>query len=361
VGVRSDKQPTGFLVCGVIITLLLLNGLALAKPVDAVAPAPPPGEKAPASGPQLLDGSFFQPDLVVNWTEADFSAEYGAMKDAAMNHIIWQWTVDSGKKQAYYPTALPGFSRVSSRDLVGISLKEAKKKGLQVWLGLGLNKAWEKHYANNEQWLKNEMSLNISIVQELWRQYGKDYAGTIAGFYLPMEGDNVHFQDTEKQKRMARAYKGSTDEIHSTTAKPVMIAPYFRQRAGQNALKYADMWGDILAVAPIDVIALQDGIGCGHASISTIGEWLTALGTKIREVRPATQLWSDVETFTPDFAPAPMDRLIGQINAESKYVAKFTSFSFNHYGSPNNGHGGQYRQYMKYVDSLGKRSKEIGI
>jgi hypothetical protein len=345
--IRLGKLLSRFLASSLIMILILLNGVVLARPSAVEVPT----LKNTTVGAQLLDGGFFQPSLVVNWTDTRFSAEYDAMKEVAMNHVIWQWTVDSKSKQAYYPTTLPGFSWISSKDLVEISLKEAKKKGLKVWLGLNWSDDWFKNYANNEKWLTNEVSLSKSIVQELWRQYGDTYANTIAGFYLPMEVDNLNFQDEEKQKRIAKAYKEITEAIHSTTAKPVMIAPFFNQTTGQGILKYADMWGDILKIAPIDVIALQDGIGCGHASVSTIGKWLDAFGTKIREVRPATQLWSDLETFTPELASAPIERVISQIHAERKYVSKFTSFSFNHYDSPNNGHAEQFRQYKEYVDS----------
>jgi hypothetical protein len=335
----------------------LLNGVVLAKPLDITPQNQKAEEKVPVlkndnSGTSLLDGGFFQPELVVNWKDSDFSAEYAAMKDVAMNHVIWQWTVDSNKRVAYYPTNLPGFSRASSQDLVGLSLQEAEKKGLKVWLGLNWNDDWDKHYANSEKWLANEVDLNKNIVKELWRQYSKNYPEVIAGFYLPLEVDNLHFQGDEKQKRMAMAYKALAEEVHNTTGKPVMIAPYFNQSLGQDVAEYASMWGSILKVAPIDVIALQDGIGCGHASVATIGEWLAALGTKIREVRPATELWSDLETFTPSFAPAPIDRVITQINAERIYVAKITSFSFSHYDSPNNGRTEQFGQYLKYVNSL---------
>lgn len=347
--IRPDKLRYRFLTGSVIIIILmLLNGIALANAMAVSAAT----LKNNTVGAQRLDGGFFQPGLVVNWTNSDFAVEYDAMKTLAMNHVIWQWTVDSKKKQAYYPTSLPGFSRISSRDLVGMSLREAEKKGLKVWLGLDWSDDWYKHYGNDEKWLTNEVSLNKSIAQELWRQYGETYTNTIAGFYLPMEVDNVHFQDKEKQKRMARAYKEIVEEIHNTTAKPVMVAPYFNQTLGQDAPKYADMWGDILKVAPIDVIALQDGIGCGHASVSTIGTWLAALSAKIKDVRPTTQLWSDLETFTSGFVSAPIDRVISQINAERQYVTNFTSFSFNHYDSPNNGQAEQFRQYREYVDSL---------
>lgn len=301
---------------------------------------------------QILAGSFFQPSLVANWTESDFAAEYDAMKAVSMNHIIWQWTVDTKAKQACYPTGLPGYSQIFRDDMVKNSLAQADKKGIKVWLGLTANDDWFRYYANDEQWLTHEVSLNKKVARELWQRYGGNYGDTIAGFYIWMEVDNLHFQTRLKQKRIATAYKEIAEEVHLVTGKPVMIAPFFTQDIGQDASGYADMWGNILKTAPIDIIALQDGFGGGPVSATEIGKWLAALKMKITEVRSQTELWCDLETFTPDFLPAPISRIIGQINAEQSFVSNFTSFSFNHYDSPNNGHMMPYLQYKKYVDSL---------
>jgi hypothetical protein len=332
-----------YLAASLLVLFLLFNGVAFSEPIAAAVS----GQEK-----KMLDGSFFQPYLVVNWKDADFSAEYQIMKEVEMSHIIWQWTIDSKSKQAYYPTNITGFSRASSNDLVGSSLQEAKKANIKVWLGLNWNSDWFGHYANNEKWLTNEVSLSKIVVHELWQQYGEDYADTIAGFYIPLEIDNVNFRKGKNQKRLAMACKEITETIHVTTAKPVMIAPFFNENRGQSAVQYADMWGKILEEAPIDVIALQDGIGCDHASVSTIAKWLETLNIKIKAVRPATELWSDLETFTPELTSAPIGRIISQINAERKYVTNFTSFSFTHYDSPNNGQAERFGQYREYVRSV---------
>lgn len=302
--------------------------------------------------PRILAGSFFQPSLAMNWTASDFAAEYEAMKEVGMDHIIWQWTVDTKEKQACYPTEMPGYSQIFNQDAVNLSLEQAEKQGLKVWLGLNANDDWFGYYANDENWLANEVSFNKKIVQELWQRYGGRYGGTIAGFYIWMEVDNLHFQERKKQNRMAAVYKEIAETIHGTTGKPMMIAPFFTQGIGQDAVQYADMWGTILKTAPIDIIALQDGIGADHVTLEEIGGWLALLKAKVNEVRPETKLWSDLETFTPELLSAPISRIIGQINAQRKYVSNFTSFSFNHYDSPNSGHMIPYFKYKEYVKSL---------
>lgn len=344
--IRAKKwfQRIGY---GSLLCLFLANGAVLASSAEKLDSI-----DVNKGNTQILAGSFFQPSLVTNWTESDFAAEYEAMKKVSMDHIIWQWTVDTKEKKACYPTVLSGYTQIFREDKVKISLEQARRKGIKVWLGLAANDDWFRYYANDEKWLANEVGLNKKIVQELWQRYGGSYDDAVAGFYIWLEVENVHFQNSAKQERIAMAYKEIAEEVHRITGKPVMIAPYFAPGSGLDADGYAAMWGKVLKTAPIDVIALQDGFGGEYGSAATIATWLPPLKKKITEARPQTELWSDLETFTPDFLSAPISRVISQINAEKSFVSKFTSFSFNHYDSPNNGHLLRYLQYKRYVESL---------
>jgi hypothetical protein len=301
---------------------------------------------------EIWEGSFFQPALVTNWTAENFATEFQYMKDVKMDHVIWQWTVDSLPvlKWTYYPTTMKGFTQITAYDAVGVSLEQAQAKGLKVWLGLNWTDDWWKHYANDEAWLKNEFTISQNTAQELWNRYGSQYGSTIAGFYLTMEVDNVNFQTTVAQNRMKTVYKDTADYIHTQTGKPVMVAPFFNANLGQDAQTYAAMWGEIIATAPIDVVAVQDGIGVGHATVANIGDWLEPLRTAIKAARPSTQLWSDLETMVPN-APASVSRLIEQLNAEKAYVDKFTTFSFNYYDSPQQKHAAEYADWKAYTDT----------
>jgi hypothetical protein len=76
-----------------------------------------------------------------------------------------------------------------------------------------------------------------------------------------MEMDNVSFASRADQDAMKNVYKDVADYIHALAGKPVMVAPFFITGEGMKPQAYADMWGYILASAPIDVVAVQDGIG----------------------------------------------------------------------------------------------------
>jgi len=140
----------------------------------------------------VWEGSFFQPYLTNSWTATNFATEFQYMKDVKMDHVIWQWTVDSlpSRKWTYYPTTMAGFTQTNSYDAVGTSLAQAQAKGLKVWLGLNWTDDWWSHYANDNVWLTNEFNISKNVAQELWNRYGAQYGSTIAGFYLTMEMDN---------------------------------------------------------------------------------------------------------------------------------------------------------------------------
>jgi hypothetical protein len=307
---------------------------------------------ATPTGPSVWKGSFFQPYLASSWNATNFDTEYQYMLNVKMDHIIWQWTVDStpATKCAFYPTSLSGYTQCNSYDAVLVSLQRAQAKGIKVWLGLNWTDDWWNNYANNQTWLTNEFNLSKQVAQELWNRYSS-YSSSIAGFYLTMEVDNVNFPDSTTENRMITVYNDVATYIHTNMGKPVMVAPFFNEASGRNASDYAAQWGRIVAGAPLDVVALQDGIGVGHASVATIASWLSPMRTAIKNARPATEFWSDLETCLTDFTAAPVSRVIQQLEAEKAYVDKFTTFSFNHYDSPQQGHTTQYNDWKAYTDT----------
>ena len=323
------------LLSGFALIVLLLAGTA------ATAAAEEQNEDYFAYSPKmaLLKGSFFQPFLVTEWGVRKFVDQYRYIAERKLDHVIWQWTADSMNKVAYYPTKIDGWQG-SDVDLVGDSLAAAKATGIKVWLGLNWTDAWWSHYANERSWLENEFAIGRAVTKELWDRYGTAYGDTIAGFYITMEVDNINYREPIKQDRMTKVYAESVDYIHNYTQKPVMVAPFFvdsrdcPDEHGMNPDEYAAMWAKILAKAPIDVIAMQDGVGVAHVSVPNVGVWFEKMQQMIAKVRPETELWSDLETLKPDFTTAPNDRIVGQISAEQPFVKKFTTFAILHYQVP---------------------------
>ncbi len=303
----------------------------------------------------IIKGSFIQPYLVENWGPEDWGAEFDFMLQVKMDQLIWQWTSDNNGGKWYYPSILNNDS-VKECNQVQPCLEAAQRLRIKVWIGLNNNNNqwWIKH-ANNEQWLKKEFEFNISMALELWKLYGSRYGDTIAGFYMPLEMDNVNFISKKTQNRMASNYKKLCDSIHLNTNKPVMISPYFSVKNGLNAFEYGQMWAEILSIASIDVIALQDGVGVKHCTPEQVGEWFAHMQTAIAQSRPETKLWGNIETMERkmfNFAPAHYKRLIEQISAVTPYVNNLVCFSFNHYQSPHQKRFKAFNEYKKLLEQV---------
>ena len=312
----------------------------------------------------VISGTFFQPWIVSTptYTSSRWDLELSDLKNASVNdHIIWQWTVDSTPKtrKAYYPTTLANFSKPSN-DQVAYSLAAAQKAGIKVWLGLNWNDEWWTYYANNVTWLTNEFNLSQQIALDLWRKYGGTFGNVIEGFYLTMEVDNDNFATILSQTRLASSYKSLCDYIHTNMKKKVMVAPFASDYGRMNQNAYQVCWEKILTAAAIDVINFQDGCGASddgintHTTIKTVGGWFAALRNAIKNVRPTTQLWNDLESFSMDakgnFSPSTEEKIEAQINASKSYVDKISSFAFWHYQAKLRGFVSQYNAYQTFVN-----------
>jgi len=202
----------------------------------------------------ILQGSFFQPDLPVKWGPEGFAKEFDIMKTLKMTHVIWQWTVDSKNKIAWYPTSLQGYKQNIAYDALAVSLQEAQRTGIKVWIGLNDNSDWWKNYAHDGAWLHQEFEIGKQIVSDTWNKYSEKYKDSIAGYYIVFEMDNVNFFDEKSKQNMAKEYKNICDHIHSLTKKPVMVAPFFNMYYignKMNEVQYARLWHDILLVADV--------------------------------------------------------------------------------------------------------------
>ncbi len=280
-----------------------------------------------------IDGSFIQPALVDGWTSAQLTSEFSTLTNACITSQVLQWTADTKASTTVYPSGLSGYTQSTSTDVVSRVLTAADSAGVSEYLGLQTNDDWWNTYANNTTWLNGEATKANALADDLNSKYGTHTS--FAGWYLPFEVDNWNFTSTASWSAMATFYTTIANHLHALTpGKPVIISPFFNTAGGQTSSQWTTMWSSILASAPIDVIALQDGIGAGHATNAQLPTWFAATASAIASGRPATKLWADSETFNPDFTPMSIGQLVSDLNAVAPYVSKTLSFSYDHYQSP---------------------------
>lgn len=280
-----------------------------------------------------IDGSFIQPALVNGMSSTQLSAEFSTLTNACITTQVLQWTADTKNNTTVYPSGLSGYTQSTSTDVVGRVLTAADTANVTEYLGLQTNDDWWNTYANDNTWLTTQATKANALADDLYAKYGTH--ASFSGWYLPFEVDNWNFISTTTWNNMASFYATVANHLHSLTpTKPVIISPFFNTSGGQTSAQWTTMWQSILTTAPIDVVALQDGIGAGHSVVGQLPTWFAATQTAIASGRPATKLWADSETFNTDLTPMPIGQLVADLKAEAPYVSKTLSFSYDHYDSP---------------------------
>lgn len=328
-----------------------IAGLLLGAAVVAVLAAPvAPAFATTCTTTPRIDGSFVQPSLIDGFTSTQLTNELTTLTNACVTSQVLQWTADTKNNTTVYPSGLSGYTQNTSTDVVSRVLTAADTAGVSEYLGLQTNDDWWSKYANDSTWLSGEATKANAIADDLYAKYGTHTS--LAGWYLPFEVDNWNFTSTTTWSNMASFYTTIANHLHTLTPSlPVIISPFYNTAGGQTSSQWTTMWTSILGSAPIDVIALQDGIGAGHATNGQLATWFSATKSAITAGRPATQLWADAETFNPDFTPMAISGVVADITAEAPYVSKTLSFSYDHYDSPSQVPAVYDTTYRNYLTS----------
>lgn len=306
-----------------------------------------------------LTGSFIQPQLPDQWDGYQWNQEYTYMSNACLSQLILQWSADSLAHTTVYPTNLSvaGYSYTQStvHDVVGNALHYGDENGVQVYIGLQTNSDWFVNYANNSAWLNNEATIAEALANDIWTKYGSHRS--FSGWYLTFEVDNLNEQAPADWDNLVAFYTSVGNYLHQLSpGLPVIIAPFFNANLGasaQSPAQWTTMWEYILGNSPLDILALQDGIGAGHATASQLPAWYQATQTAICHSARNMLFWSDAETYVnvSGFNPMSTSQLVTDMTAEDPYVSNFLSFSFNHYMSPQQVNPVFYNTYLNYLNT----------
>jgi len=294
-----------------------------------------------------LRGSFLQPALGDAWTLKQWRDEFQYMKDARLDQMVLQWTADSKAKTTIYPSGVAGYTQNTQHDVVDRALDAADASGAQVYLGLQINDDWWTKYLSDKTWLNNEAKVANVLADDLWRRYR--HHESLTGWYLAFEVDNVASTSAEWDNLVA-FYRAVGNHLHELTpGKPILISPFFNTEAELSPSQWQTMWEYVLKRSPIDILALQDGVGAGHATKAQLPEWFSAVRNAIQNSRPRMQFWVDTETFTADSEPRAIHSIVNDMRAVQPYVSSYLSFSFNHYMSPQQVNPLYYQTYLDYL------------
>lgn len=305
-----------------------------------------------------LQGTFFDKNT---FQDGQWRSTFEAMQAAGLTQAVVNASADASAMTTRYPTALPGFTMVYPTLPAGFP--NASTQHIDMYLGLQSNDDWwDGVSSTNPDWLAAQAALSNQVADELFSLYGTE--PQFKGWYLPFEVDNVTFMDPATWDYLVTFYSTVAGHLHTIApGKAVIIAPFYNPYAGgEDSPTWRQMWAHILANAPIDVIALQDGVGAGNTTIDDQPEWFAATKGAIADAGTKTQLWSDTETYNiADWSPMSINGLVADINAEAPFVSNMISWSFSDYLDPHTTNPFYYLTYLEYATTGAQDTTAPGL
>jgi len=301
----------------------------------------------------IADGTFIQDNLVAKWDDAQWQKELGFLKEAGMHYLVFAPTLHTDKdiNLTIYPSNLPDVKARYQADLVENCLRNAKKVGFKVFLGLNFNEKWWTASFTPE-WLFGQMELGNKVAEELVNRYKSRYDETMYGWYWVWEVDNLNCTTTERQDILAKALNMNLDFLNKISPKmPFMLCPFVNYRVG-NSQDNRQMWQYVFSKTHFrkgDIFAPQDCVGAGGLELGMVDEWFSQMKEAVK-TKPGLQFWSDAETFDQRFwTSAPLDSFVEQMKIVKPYVSNIISFAYSHYYSPQQTIPEYHEAYLEYV------------
>ncbi|MGC9003366.1 MAG: DUF4434 domain-containing protein [bacterium] len=300
----------------------------------------------PSWGFLAITGSFLQLDgSNLSWKETEWRKELSYMKSLGMDTLIIAYV--AWDSTSFYPSRfLSQFKSCGIRDTIETLLSLSDREKIDVYLGLY---NWDWKGKGSEEDFKDFAELNIKVAKELHRLYSKH--PSFKGWYiLSWELGNA----PPPENPAVKAYIKVADFLRRIDKKrKIVIAPYFTLDITPKELE--EGWLKLLEILKVDILALQDGVGCDRGiKPEDIPSYFSAMkkAVKLRNV----ELWGDLEVFDilAGWKPAEIGRVKKQIEKMSPFVKKIVIWEFNHYMSPLKG-----SEQRKLYEDYKKLLKEV--
>jgi len=200
---------------------------------------------------------------------------------AAQWQQLWRATVAQGGK-----TLIVQWSAYGDSDFGGAqgwlanSLREARAQGLELVLGLYMDPAYYPRIDELDgDGLSNYWKAQLGRSLGQYRQVREQWQLPVAGWYLPLELDDLHFRDVSRREALHTQLQAFNRQLD----KPLHISAF---SAGKLAPRLNAAWLDELAGLGLTVW-WQDGVGTGRLPPLVRQGYEQALPCRVGVVREA--------------------------------------------------------------------------
>jgi len=228
---------------------------------------------------------------------------------------LWRATAAQGGK-----TVIVQWSAYGDSDFGGPhgwlanSLREARAQGLELVLGLYMDPAYYRRIEPLDgDGLSSYWKAQLGRSLGQYRQLRKDWQLNVAGWYLPMELDDLHFRDAARREALYSQLQAFNRQLD----KPLHISAF---SAGKLAPRVNATWLDQLAGLGLTVW-WQDGAGTGRLPALVRQRYEQALPCRVGVVREA---FRQVSAPGQGFRAEPAEpALAGGCHAEAVFALRY--------------------------------------
>ena len=235
---------------------------------------------------------------------------------------IWRDTAKAGVKVVVVQWTAHGESTFGGRDgWLANSLRLAREQGLQLVLGLYMDPAYYQRHAQLdgpglEAYWQHLLGLSLAqqrVLREQWQL-------PVAGWYLPMELDDVQFQAAERRRTLYRQLQDFAAQLDA----PLHLSAYTGAQLAPDV--YAAWLYELQALGLS--VWWQDGEGTGSLPKVVRRAYGRALPCEVGIIRDAfRQVSADGEPFRAE--PAEPRHIYPQCHAEAVF-----SLGYRPWGAP---------------------------
>ena len=321
-------------MCGVLLCVSLATVLLLAVP------------RAQArEGESLrLGGTFLQlTSTHLEWTESDWRELFDHFRVLGLSRIIVQWS--AYEDTHFYSKAGENTGRRSPVETI---LDLADQAGMQVWLGLAVEEKYWTEIAGTPEvvgaYLQGLAQRSTATATEL-APLAAGHAA-FAGWYIPQEIDDASWRDRERRPLLYSFVADLSAALQRLTPNASVAVSGF-SNAAMDPMAFQTFWEGLLKQAgAIDTVLFQDGIGARKLDLYELPLYTAAIRSAAesnsRHVVAIVELFHQVsgpplDTEAFQAVPAPLERIIRQLEIARAYAPTAVAFSVPEYLSPKGG------------------------
>lgn len=317
--------------------------------------------------PLRLGGTYLQLTAAhLEWREHDWVEMFQHFEALGLSQLIVQWSV----YEDWHFYARPG---AMAHDVLPIEtvLKLADRAGMRVWLGLASEERYWREIAGKPDGLKTYLDdlrgRSVRIAEELIPIVGRH--ASFAGWYIPQEIDDLSWRERE-HRALLYAYLGGLSHALNALRPGASVAVSGFANGSLDPLALREFWISLLREATaVDTVLFQDGIGAGKLDLYELPLYTDAIRQATdatgRNVVAIVELFDQIAGPPLDeqhFAavPAPLPRILQQLEHAHGYAPLVVAFSVPEYLSPKGGEAARtlYDEYLLTCVNRSCRLKE---